>query len=122
MGSLVQGWPPRRSCTWESSEAGNGNRVPSLFRKGGGVYWRNGGVNWRALVSLFLGMAAAMMWIDAAFYVPSYTGPLSSATGGADFSWLVGIIVGGVAYWILSYRSVRAEVAAGTESGIVAGN
>ncbi|MCL5447190.1 MAG: cytosine permease [Actinobacteria bacterium] len=94
----------------------------ALFRKGGGVYWRNGGVNWRALVSLFLGMAAAMMWIDAAFYVPSYTGPLSSMTHGADFSWLVGIIVGGVAYWILSYRSVRSEVVAGAESSNTAGN
>lgn len=82
----------------------------------GGVYWRNGGVNWRAVVALFLGMAAALMWIDAAFYVPSYTGPLSSATNGADFSWVVGILVGGLVYWLLSMRSVPAEAAASQAS------
>ncbi|MDA8070593.1 MAG: cytosine permease [Actinomycetota bacterium] len=78
----------------------------------GGVYWRNGGVNWRAIIALALGMVAALMWIDAAFYVPSYTGPLSSATSGADFSWVVGILVGGLAYWLLSFRSVPAEAVA----------
>jgi NCS1 nucleoside transporter family len=83
----------------------------ALFAERGGTYWRNGGVNWKAIVSLFLGMAAAMMWIDAAFYVPSYTGPLSSATSGADFSWVLGMLVGGIAYWLLSFRSVPAEAA-----------
>jgi NCS1 family nucleobase:cation symporter-1 len=82
----------------------------SLFAERGGVYWRNGGVNWRALAALALGMAAAMMWIDAQYYVPSYVGPLSSATGGADFSWVIGILVGSLAYWALSARSVPAEV------------
>ncbi len=87
---------------------------PSLFAVGGGVYWRNGGVNWRAMFSLLLGMAAALMWIDAAFYVPAYTGPLSSATGGADFSWVLGILIGGISYWLLSFRSVPAEAALGS--------
>ncbi|MCL4421756.1 MAG: cytosine permease [Actinobacteria bacterium] len=82
----------------------------ALLKERGGVYWRDGGVNWKAIFSLFLGMAAAMMWIDAAFYVPSYTGPLSSATSGADFSWVLGMIVGGLAYWILSFKSVPAEL------------
>ena len=50
----------------------------SLAAKRGGLYWRDGGFNWKALSSLALGMFAAMMWIDAAFYVPSYTGPLSN--------------------------------------------
>jgi NCS1 family nucleobase:cation symporter-1 len=83
----------------------------SLFAERGGVYWRHGGANWRALVALALGMFAAMMWIDAQFYVPSYVGPLSSATGGADFSWVIGIIVGSLAYWALSARSIAVEVA-----------
>ena len=61
------------------------------------MYWRNGGWNWKALFSLGLGMLAAMMWIDAAYYVPAYTSPLSSATYGADFSWLFGLVVGSVA-------------------------
>ncbi len=83
--------------------------VTSLADKRGGLYWRDGGFNWKALVALALGMFAAMMWIDAAFYVPSYTGPLSNATHGADFSWLFGLIVSGVVYWVLSVSSVRKE-------------
>jgi len=83
----------------------------SLIVQHGGVYWRNGGVNWKALIAQAAGMFAAMMWIDAAFYVPAYTGPLSNATHGADFSWVVGILVGGIVYWVLSASSVKKEVA-----------
>ncbi|HUC37004.1 MAG TPA: cytosine permease [Acidimicrobiales bacterium] len=81
----------------------------SLAAVRGGVYWRNGGFNWRALVALGLGMFAAMMWVDAAFYVPSYSSPLANATHGADFSWLFGLAVGALAYWLLSFQSVRKE-------------
>jgi NCS1 nucleoside transporter family len=83
--------------------------VTSLATKHGGIYWRDGGFNWKALLALACGMFGAMMWIDAAFYVPSYTGPISNATHGADFSWLFGMIVSGVVYWILSAASVRKE-------------
>lgn len=75
----------------------------------GGLYWRNGGLNWRALVSLAAGMFAAMMWINAAFFFPKYTGPLSNGTNGMDLSWAFGLVVGGVLYFALSFRSVRAE-------------
>jgi cytosine/uracil/thiamine/allantoin permease len=81
----------------------------SLAAKRGGIYWRDGGFNWRALLSLALGMFAAMMWIDAAFYVPAYTGPLSNGTHGADFSWLFGLIVAGVVYGFLSIQTIRKE-------------
>lgn len=80
-----------------------------LIDESGGVYWRSGGVNWRALVAMALGMVAALLWINAQFYQPSYLSPLSSATNGSDFSWLVGMIVGGLVYWVLSYRSVPSE-------------
>jgi purine-cytosine permease-like protein len=81
----------------------------SLAEKRGGVYWRDGGFNWKALVALAAGMFGAMMWIDAAFYVPAYTGPLSNSTHGADFSWIFGMLVAGVIYWLLSFKSVREE-------------
>ena len=84
-------------------------RIGSLAATRGGLYWRNGGFNWRALLSLGLGMFAAMMWVDAAFYVPSYTGPLSNGTHGADFSWLFGLLVGGIVYFLLSFSTVRKE-------------
>jgi len=87
--------------------------VQSLAASRGGVYWRDGGFNWKALVALFGGMFAAMMWIDAAYYWPVFTSYLSTKTHGADFSWLFGMIVGAVVYYVLSYSSVPKE-AAGT--------
>jgi len=83
----------------------------SLTAQTGGLYWRDGGFNWKALVALAAGMFAAMMWIDAQFYFPSYNGPISSATGGADLSWLLGGVVAGLLYWLLSRTSIRKEVA-----------
>ena len=57
-------------------------------------------------------MVAALMWINAAFAVPSYTGPLSNhfpGLHGGDFSWAIGIVVGALVYWLLAGRSVRQE-------------
>src|ERR1700691_5677576 len=84
----------------------------SLAAERGGLYWRNGGVNWRALVALVAGMVAAVLWINAAVDVPSYVGPISNhfpSAAGSDFSWAMGIIVSSLCYWALSFRSVRKE-------------
>lgn len=83
----------------------------------GGVYWRNGGINWRAIAALIVGMGAALLWIDAQFYVPSFLGPISRATGGSDLSWVLGIVVGGLVYYALARGEVRREVEA-TERGV----
>ncbi|MGP8161674.1 MAG: purine-cytosine permease family protein [Candidatus Dormibacteria bacterium] len=82
----------------------------SLTAHRGGLYWRDGGFNWKALLALAAGMFAAMMWIDALYYYPAYQGPISSATGGGDLSWLIGIVVAGVLYYLLSFRSIPREV------------
>ena len=81
----------------------------SLAKERGGLYWRNGGFHWPAVIAQLLGMAAAMMWTDALYYVPSYVGPISSRTSGSDLSWLIGIVVGGLVYWVLASREVRKE-------------
>ncbi len=81
----------------------------SLVGVRGGLYWRTGGWNIRALVAQALGMVAAMMWIDAAFYQPAYTGPISSTLGGSDLSWVAGIVVGSLVYFLLSWKRVRWE-------------
>ncbi len=81
-----------------------------------GLYWRNGGFNWKALIALFAGMFGAMMWIDAAFYQPPYTGPLSNWTHGADFSWLFGLIIGAVIYYVLSVGSINKELSQTTDA------
>ena len=77
-----------------------------------GLYWRHDGVHWPAIIAQVLGMAAALMWINAAFAKPAYTGPLSNhfpGLHGGDFSWAIGIVVGALAYWALAGRSVRNE-------------
>jgi nucleobase:cation symporter-1, NCS1 family len=79
--------------------------VASLQKERGGIYWRNGGVNVRALVSLGLGMAAVLMWINTSVY----EGPLASRTGGTDLSWLFGAVVSGILYFVLGRPVVRAE-------------
>ncbi len=70
------------------------------------------GVRWVALVAQGLGMIAALLWINASFAVPPFVGPLSNAIGslkGSDFSWLTGMVVGAVAYWLLAGSQVRKE-------------
>ncbi len=81
----------------------------SLATERGGLYWRHGGVHWPAVIAQLLGMAAAMMWIYAEYFVPSYVGPISARTSGSDFSWLIGMVVGGLVYWALAAREVRSE-------------
>ncbi|MGO9295189.1 MAG: purine-cytosine permease family protein [Streptosporangiaceae bacterium] len=81
----------------------------SLAAERGGLYWRNGGVHWAAVIAQAVGMVAAMMWINASTAFPSYAGPLSNATSGSDFSWLIGIFVGAVLYWALAAHTVRKE-------------
>jgi NCS1 nucleoside transporter family len=89
----------------------------ALVSERGGLYWRNNGINWRALLAQALGMVCALLWTDAKYYEPSYVGSISSATNGADFSWVIGIVVGALAYAILSTGSVREELAATPNGG-----
>jgi nucleobase:cation symporter-1, NCS1 family len=81
----------------------------SLLNEKGGLYYRRGGFHWPALVAQALGMVAAAFWLNA--YSP-YVGPLASRIGGSlgsDFSVFIGLIVGGLVYWALAGRAVRAE-------------
>jgi purine-cytosine permease-like protein len=73
----------------------------------GGLYWRRGGVHWPALVAQALGTVASVLAFSQTFYV----GPIARAFGGggADFSVFTGVVVGGVAYWLLAGASVRKE-------------
>jgi NCS1 family nucleobase:cation symporter-1 len=81
----------------------------SLVTGRGGLYWRDGGFHWKAVIAMLVGMVAALMWVDASSYVPSYISPLSSSTNGADLSWVLGLVVGGGLYFLLSRRSVPRE-------------
>jgi purine-cytosine permease-like protein len=76
-----------------------------LQRERGGLYWRNGGVHWPAIIAQVLGMFAALMGLSQTFY----EGLVASHTGGADFSVYLGLGVGGLAYLLLAGRGVRRE-------------
>ena len=74
----------------------------SLLASSGGLYYRQGGVHWPALIALAAGMIAAALWLNA---YPPYVGPLASRLGGplgSDFSVLLGLIAGGGVYWLLA--------------------
>ncbi len=80
----------------------------SLLNESGGLYYRSGGFHWPALAAQAAGMVAAALWLNA--YSP-YVGPLASRFGGplgSDFSVFIGLLVGALAYWLLS-RAATAE-------------
>lgn len=76
-----------------------------LQRERGGLYWRNGGVHWPAIVAQLVGMFAALMGLSQTFF----HGLLASHTGDADFSVFLGLGVGGLVYLVLAGRGVRRE-------------
>jgi nucleobase:cation symporter-1, NCS1 family len=71
-----------------------------------GRYFRNGGVHWPAIIAQAVGMVAAALWLNA--YSP-YVSPLSSRIDSSDLSVFMGLFFGGVTYWLLARRRVRAE-------------
>lgn len=60
----------------------------------GGIYKR---VNWRALVAYIVAILVEIPFISSTLY----TGPLVSYLGGADISWLIGLVVASVLYYVL---------------------
>jgi nucleobase:cation symporter-1, NCS1 family len=76
-----------------------------LQRNTGGLYWRSGGFNWRALVAQAAGMVAALMGLSQTFF----HGLVASHTGGADFSVFLGLGVAGLLYFLLAGSMVRGE-------------
>src|SRR5579884_1356818 len=69
-----------------------------LLRAAGGPYWYDGGVNWRGIVSLAIGMVASALWLNS----PLLQGPLSHLFGGSDMSVFTGILGAGIAYLLLA--------------------
>jgi NCS1 nucleoside transporter family len=66
-----------------------------------------GDVNWAGIIAFVLGLIAGWLFQDG--LVPALQGPISTRLlGGADLSWLAGIVVAGAAYLILSPRAVAA--------------
>jgi cytosine/uracil/thiamine/allantoin permease len=70
----------------------------------------SGDINWSGMVAFVVGLIAG--WSVQDGLVPALQGPISTGLlGGADLSWLVGIIVSGAVYLALGRRVVAAPVA-----------
>jgi len=86
-----------------------------LVAERGGPYWRDGGIHWPGVIALVAGIVGAMLWINASYDYPAYTGPISNhfpGLAGSDFSWAMGLIVSSLVYWALAARGVREEARA----------
>jgi purine-cytosine permease-like protein len=72
-----------------------GNYDVASFFTADGAYGR---FAWRGLLAYLVGIAAEWPFVSQ----PAYTGPLVSAIGGADISWLVGWFAASIAYLLLA--------------------
>ncbi|MFB7596588.1 purine-cytosine permease family protein, partial [Streptomyces sp. NPDC056160] len=70
---------------------------------------RYGGWRWEALLVYGIGLAAQFPFLTTSFY----TGPLVGPLGGADISWIVGLVVPAVLYRFLGARRHRSTPAPG---------
>jgi NCS1 nucleoside transporter family len=69
-----------------------------------------GDINWSGMVAFVVGLIAG--WSVQDGLVPALQGPISTGLlGGADLSWLVGIVVSGGVYLALSRRGAAAPMA-----------
>jgi nucleobase:cation symporter-1, NCS1 family len=63
-----------------------------------GQYWGWRGLNPAGYASIAAGMTAAALTMKS----PLYDGPLATALGGADLSWILGLPVSMLTYWLLT--------------------
>jgi purine-cytosine permease-like protein len=88
-----------------------------------GLYWRNDGTYWPAVIAHVAGMVATLMRTNAGTAFPAYIGPISShfpGLAGGDFGWALGIAVGVLAYWALVGRSACREEAEVARAPLIA--
>jgi len=71
-----------------------------------------GDINWGGIIAFLAGLVAG--WSVQDGLVPALQGPISGLLGGADLSWLFGIVVSGVVYLALGGRAVAASSLAAT--------
>jgi nucleobase:cation symporter-1, NCS1 family len=90
----------------------------ALLDERGGLYFRSAGVHWPAIIAQVTGGIAAYLWLNASSGgVLASTSPLSSRTDGSDLSVFTGLLVGGLVYYVLAGRPVRAERRAAESAG-----
>jgi NCS1 family nucleobase:cation symporter-1 len=76
--------------------------VASFFRRDGGIY---GYFNWTAVGCYVLGILVQIPFMATELY----TGVIAKAMGGADVSWIVGLLVISPVYYLASQRRGRKQ-------------
>ena len=71
--------------------------VPALFSKSGGPYGR---FNWGTIAIYVLGFIVQIPFASTTFY----TGPVAKALNGADYAWLIAIVVVSPIYYVYATR------------------
>jgi cytosine/uracil/thiamine/allantoin permease len=85
--------------------------VPELYRSPETSAY--GDINWSGMIGFIAGLIAA--WSVQDGLVPALQGPISTGLlGGADLSWLFGIVVAGGVYLALDRRIVTAPTVVAT--------
>ncbi|MDJ0354644.1 cytosine permease [Paenarthrobacter sp. PH39-S1] len=69
-----------------------------------------------AFIAFFAGII--MTWMCMYGAIPALQGPIATALGGMDFSWLAGTVTSAVLYFALGYPRFRSRLAAGIPLGI----
>jgi purine-cytosine permease-like protein len=71
-----------------------------------------GDINWGGIIAFLAGLVAG--WSVQDGLVPALQGPISGLLGGADLSWLFGIVVSGVVYLAIAGRAASVPSLAAT--------
>lgn len=71
---------------------------------------RYGGWRWRALLTYAFGVVAQVPFLATHLY----TGPLVAVLGGADISWIIGLMVTGLVYYVVARNDSAARAPAAT--------
>ena len=69
--------------------------LDSIFAPDGGIYGR---FNTKAIVAYVIGIAVQIPFMNT----PLYTGPIADYLGGADLSWIVGLVATGPIYYFMA--------------------
>jgi cytosine/uracil/thiamine/allantoin permease len=84
--------------------------VPELYRAPEASAY--GDINWAGIIGFVAGLVAG--WSVQNGLVPALQGPIATGLlGGADLSWLVGILVSGAVYLALGSRTLAAPAPVG---------
>jgi cytosine/uracil/thiamine/allantoin permease len=72
-----------------------------------GRYWGWHGINIKGFAAMFIGAGVCMLTINS----PVYQSSISKALNGADLTWILGLPVAALCYYVLARDDVRATAA-----------